>query len=475
MNKIELVFRTIGERSSDIALDFAIKNINPCKVHVIENVRPFAKAMREVLKIDYEGDYIVFMDADCIIMENMQEFLDTNDKAYIDCFVTDKFRGTIHTGVHITRRDVIEEMKRVQISEDDLKYILRPESRVRNIALENLGEKKAFKRFRIFHDFFQYYRDIFVKYTIRELRSRSLYRKQKLEFFMKNWRTNDLDYVIARRAVKFTRERIPTGTPPQQIAEYIAKLPEIAEQELTKLNIQEKKPLKLQEVLDLRYLYNTLPNPNLEKKIFCIGLSRTGTKSLTTALYILGYNVIHYPSDEDTLNDLIEGNYNFNILRDYDGISDITVSPYYAQLHKMFPNSKFILTVRNKEDWLRSFERHWSERPPFNDPTQNETYMKVRRLLRASVYGTYKFNRDRMSYVYDLHKKNVRDFFKNKPDSLLVLNIFKKKAWKKLCKFLDVPKPKSFQDFPNIKTNRELVELNIKANQHLIDTKTKAI
>ena len=458
MKKIELVFRTVGERSSDIALDFAMKNINPDKVHIIENVKPFAKAMEHILKIEYEGDYIVFMDADCIIMDNLQDFLQKNDKAYIDCFVTDKFRGTIHTGVHITRRDVVEEMKRVEIAKDDLKFILRPESRIRNIALDHLGEKKHFKRFRIFHDFFQFYRDIFVKYAIRELRSRSIYKKQKLDFSMTNWRNSDLDYVIAKKAVKFTREKIPLATPSRQIGEYISKLPIIAEQELIKLNIREKSPLKLQEVLDLRFLSNTLPNPNSEKKIFCIGLSRTGTKSLTVALYILGYNIIHYPSDEATLNELIAGNFNFSVLEDYDGISDITVSPYYAQLYKLFPNSKFILTVRNKEDWLGSFEKHWSDRPPFDDPTQNPTYMKVRRLLRASVYGSYKFNRDRMAYVYDLHKKNVLDFFKNKPGSLLVLNIFKKKAWKKLCKFLDEPRLKSFQDFPNIKTNEKLFQ-----------------
>jgi hypothetical protein len=459
MRKIELVFRTIGERTSEIALDFAIKNINPYKVHIIENVKPFAKAMKKILSIDYEGDYIVFMDADCIIMENLQHFLNNTNLAYIDCFVMDKFRGTIHTGVHITRRDVVEEMKKIDISPNDIKFILRPESRIRNIALENLGEKKTFKKFRIFHDFFQYYRDIFVKYAIRELRSRAKYKKEKLEFCMTNWRNNDLDYVIAKKAVKFSREKIPIGTPAKQMADYIEKLPSLADQQLTKLNIIEKKPLELQEVLDLRIAYNTLPDPNSDKKIFCIGLSRTGTKSLTVALYILGYNIIHYPSDEQTLRDLIEGNYSFSVLQDYDGISDITVSPYFAQLHKLYPNSKFILTVRNKEDWLRSFQKHWGDRPPFDDPNQNETYMKVRRLLRASVYGTYKFNRDRMSYVYDLHKKSVLDYFKNKPHSLLVLNIFKKKAWKKLTKFLNVPKPKSFQEFPNIKSNERLFQI----------------
>ena len=182
--------------------------------------------------------------------------------------------------------------------------------------------------------------------------------------------------------------------------------------QLKKFDIKEKKPLTYQEVLDLRGAFNAIEQFNLKSKIFCIGLSRTGTKSLTAALYILGYNIIHYPHDEITFNELSNGNYNFNLLDDYDGISDITISPYYTQLDKLFSNSKFILTVREKEAWLKSFEKHWSDRPPFDDPTQTETYMKVRRFLRASVYGTYKFNRERMSYVYNLHFKNVLNYFK---------------------------------------------------------------
>jgi hypothetical protein len=457
MKKVELVFRTIGERTSDIALEFALKNIKPDKVHIIEDIKPFAKAMEYILNIEYEGDFIVFMDADCLIMENMREFLDKNEEAYIDCFVMDKFRGIIHTGIHITRRDVVEEMKQIKIPEEDLKYILRPESRLRNIALEKLGEKKIFKRFRIFHDFFQYYEDIYVKYALRELRSRSEHRKLKLEHCMSNWHNEDLDYVIARQAVKYTRNSISFNAPATEIGIYIENLPQIAKEQLTSLKIKEKPKLELHEVLDLRVAYNTLGSIENDEKIFCIGLSRTGTKSLTVALYILGYNIIHYPSDKATFDELSSGNLSFSVLKDYDGISDITVSPYYAQLDKLFPNSKFILTMRDKEAWLTSFERHWSDRDPFEDPTQTETYMKVRRLLRASVYGTYKFNRERMSYVFDLHIKNVLDYFKDKPGKLLVLNIFEEGVWKKLCNFLNRPVISSL--FPDVKTNEQLFEI----------------
>lgn len=58
-------------------------------------------------------------------------------------------------------------------------------------------------------------------------------------------------------------------------------------------------------------------------KIFCIRLSKTGTKSLTKVLSLLGYNIVRYPSDAKTLECLKTNNYSFNHLH-CDGISDIT-------------------------------------------------------------------------------------------------------------------------------------------------------
>ena len=95
-------------------------------------------------------------------------------------------------------------------------------------------------------------------------------------------------------------------------------------------------------------------------KIFGIGLSRTGTKSLTKALNSLGFNILHYPIDEVTYNELQEGNYKLSILEDCDGITDLTIVSYYAQLDSLFPHSRFILTIRNKEDWLISMKSHWA-------------------------------------------------------------------------------------------------------------------
>jgi len=460
MKKVELVFRTIGERTSDIALEFARTNIQPWKIHVIKDIKPFTRAMEEIMKIEYdpETEFVVFMDADCLIFEDLRPFIEENELAYVDCYVLDKFRGYVHMGVHITRRDVVEEMKKVSLSNENLLYVLKPETAIRNIALNNMKLKKKYKRFKILHDFHQYYEHVFIKCAIRELRSREDYPKAKLQSAIDNWKFKDKDFVVAIEAINYTRKMIPHGESSVDIAKFIESLPNVAQSVVQDLGIEEKQYLKMEVVQDLKAASNILGVfGDDSKKVFCLGLSRTSTKSLTKALNILGINVIHYPVDKVTHYELIHGNYNFTILQDYDGISDITIALYYRELDELFPNSKFILTIREKEKWLESLKRHWEDRPPYDDPNQTETHLKIRRFLRASVYGVLTFNKQRLSNVYDLHHKNVMDYFKDRSEDLLIIDITKGEGWEKLCPFFK--KPKLASAFPHVTDEEELIEL----------------
>lgn len=83
--------------------------------------------------------------------------------------------------------------------------------------------------------------------------------------------------------------------------------------------------------------------------------------------------------------------------------------------------------------------------------------MQIRRFLRAAVYGCYEFNRDRMSYVFDQHLKNVQEYFKDRPDALLVLDICGGEGWEELCAFLDTPAID--QPFPYTKKQSALAAL----------------
>jgi hypothetical protein len=446
--KIDLVFRSIGERTADISLELATKNIRPDAVHIIDNVRPFAEAVNTMLRIEHDADFVVYVDADCLILEDMRPYLDRNTNPYVDCYVSDRFRGRLHCGVHITRMDLVRAMAEVEIPEEDEPYVLRPESRLRNIAMRPRKMTKRFRNFDILHDHFQYYRDVFAKYALRELRSRTDEQRARLDMSLRAWeQESELDFMIARHAVDFAAAAIPHDTPPEQVFNFIAELPEIGAAEIARMGIEEKRDFDLGELDAFRaaqpqhsaFAYHGARKP----KVFGLGLSRTGTRSLTKALQIVGWDCVHYPIDPMTFEQLSEADYNLAACKEYDGVTDITVSPFYPQLDKEFPGSKFVLTVRDKDSWLFSCRNHWFGREAFEEDAddEREQHLKIRRLLRAAVYGTYSFDPERFSWVYDQHIANVKAFFADRPEDLLILNVCNGEGWDKLCPFLgrDIP------------------------------------
>jgi hypothetical protein len=169
-------------------------------------------------------------------------------------------------------------------------------------------------------------------------------------------------------------------------------------------------------------------------RIFGIGLSKTGTVSLTKALTRLGIRAKHFPEDPTTQEELRRGQYRLSLLKEMQALIDIPVSPYYAQFDRLFPASKFILTTRPTDSWLPSMETHfkfWVEhrRDAYND------------FVLACVYGALHFSADRFVYVKELHESNARRYFADRPDKLLVFDIFNGDGWPELCAFLGVPIP----------------------------------
>lgn len=164
-------------------------------------------------------------------------------------------------------------------------------------------------------------------------------------------------------------------------------------------------------------------------RIFGIGLSRTGTTSLTHALIHVGIDMIHYPSEEQLFNP------------DVKAVSDIPVARYFKQLDVQFPNSKFIYTVRDRNSWITSMEGHFNKHKPQNiRPWFKEN--------RKEVYGSVDFNEELYKRAFDKHDTAVREYFKDK-DNLLILNITKGDGWNKLLPFLDLSAEKATIDFPH--------------------------
>lgn len=448
MAKVDLVFRQIGERTSKVALDLAIKNIKPDAIHIMDDIRPFSECVNRMLRIQHQCDYVVYVDADCLILEDMRDYIDRCNATYVDCYVTDRFRGRIHCGVHITSADLVKRMAEIEAPAHDLEYFLRPESRLRGLVMRPALLKKQFHNFDILHDHFQYYHHIFAKYALRELRSRKE-ELIRLTLAMARWPApGDRldDFTIARHAVAYAREHCPADRSADEVDQFIQELPQHAAREMARLGVTEKGPLT-QEGLDHwleRHPERPLYGAKVKKpKVFGVGLSRTATRSLTGALQIIGYDTVHYPTDQATYDALTAGRYRLSLLDHYDGITDITAAPFFAQFDQAYPGSKFILTVREKEGWLRSCENHWDNAPSSSDTHDPDLLQRfnVRRFFRAATYGCHEFSRERFSWVYDQHVKNVLDYFKDRPDQLLVLNVCSGEGFEKLAPFLGLDTP----------------------------------
>ncbi|MCX2950184.1 sulfotransferase family protein [Lentzea sp. NEAU-D7] len=188
--------------------------------------------------------------------------------------------------------------------------------------------------------------------------------------------------------------------------------------------------------------------------MFGIGLSRTGTLSLTRALQWLGFATEHFPDDDVSRAELTRfleapvDRLRLALLRNRDALTDTPVSAAYRALDRAYPGSRFILTTRDRRAWLSSCEVYWREilRPLLQRMDVGEsTY--VNRVNRA-VYGVEDFDAVSFGDAYDSHVRGVCEYFAVRPDDLLEIDICAGEGWARLCPFLDAGQPD--EDFPHV-------------------------
>ncbi len=98
------------------------------------------------------------------------------------------------------------------------------------------------------------------------------------------------------------------------------------------------------------------PNYN---KIFCIGFNKTATTSVETAFSEMGFKVGSHKLAAMLTEEVCDGRYDrlINFCKTSDAFQDepFSLPDIYKVLDKNFPNSKFILTIRdNEEQWYNS-------------------------------------------------------------------------------------------------------------------------
>ena len=191
-------------------------------------------------------------------------------------------------------------------------------------------------------------------------------------------------------------------------------------------------------------------NP-LPTRIFGIGLHKTATTSLHKALQILGFESAHWKTAHwaKAIWDEMKANGRSLTVEKSYALSDLPIGLLYKELDQAYPGSKFILTVRNENAWLKSVGKHWShEHNPFRAAWDTDPFTHK---VHNELYGRKKFDKTIFLERYRRHNAEVQEYFRGRGDDLLVLRMDEEylnaapehyqAPFNQLCSFLDVPRP----------------------------------
>jgi len=164
----------------------------------------------------------------------------------------------------------------------------------------------------------------------------------------------------------------------------------------------------------------------IQNKVFNIGFHKTGTTSLSQFMHDLNYKSLHSVamsmnllqlglqggSGEDTgkpgnFETLIDKNILNNVVQKFDFFSDNPWPLIYKLLDKTYPNSKFILTLRNNDSWINSLVKHSGTKKT-----------RMRQLIYG--YGSPENHITEYRKTYIRHNKKVQQYFQNKGNLLII-------------------------------------------------------
>jgi hypothetical protein len=168
------------------------------------------------------------------------------------------------------------------------------------------------------------------------------------------------------------------------------------------------------------------------EKVFCIGLNKTGTISLHSALERLGFSSLHWggPQTRERIERaMADGCPMVDDFPEYDAFSDIWVlSENFDRLDREYPASRFILTTRDLASWIGSRRHH----------VQRNVAMKA----QGRYQGTFlTIDEDAWTTQYEGHRSRVLRYFSERTADLLVMNIVAGDGYDLLCPFLGLPVP----------------------------------
>jgi len=200
-------------------------------------------------------------------------------------------------------------------------------------------------------------------------------------------------------------------------------------------------------------------------KIFGIGYNKTGTTTLQRVFRLYGFDVPAQQEQEIRIvKQLYQGNHRpfVEFVSKYDAFQDKPFSQEHwfitADCH--FPDSRFILTIREPEIWYESMYNfvkkiyHFEHRSELDEAFfkdkllylyENYTYEGLKRDLTVEDQGTLHvdwdlvFEKDFCIAQYERRNKDVLRYFQDRPKDLLVIDVSQERTTRKILEFLNIP------------------------------------
>jgi hypothetical protein len=173
-------------------------------------------------------------------------------------------------------------------------------------------------------------------------------------------------------------------------------------------------------------------------RVFNVSFHKCGTTSMHKALEILGFRSYHWEKPLKLMQRHLDGTIEKEPLfqGDNTAFNDLPIALMYRELHRIFPDGKFIFVRRDRESWVESLRQHLLRSWPVPYPLHTLAYGYP---LTASNFDEAVCLR-----VYDRLCSDILEFFDGSPN-FLPLEL-KDLSWKSLCPFLAKPEPD--QAFP---------------------------
>ena len=167
-------------------------------------------------------------------------------------------------------------------------------------------------------------------------------------------------------------------------------------------------------------------------KVFGIGLNKTGTSSLRTALVTLGYN--HCTLRGQMTHKYFNNSFSqiFKTVEEYDSFEDWPWPLMYKQVFEKYgETARYVLTRRRSpEAWVESLKAHSMGTNPDSNP-------------RKRIFGfDYPHGAEaRHIEYYENHLSEVRQYFadQNATDVMCEVCWEDGAGWQELCNFLNEP------------------------------------